>query len=121
MDKNTFVKTIKALHLQYKSDLAFAENMGKCFPSAFEANLIPNNDLLSQQLIEILEHAMFEHEFHDPENPQPSWIEYYCHELEFGEKFYPGCVKDQEDVIDISTPEKLYDFLHQRNQLEGYC
>lgn len=31
--------------------------------------------------------------------------------LDFGKSYYPGCVTENGEDIDISTPEKLYDIL----------
>ena len=39
-------------------------------------------------------------------------ISYWCYELEYGIGYYPGCVTDENgNPIDISTPEKLYDYV----------
>ena len=45
-------------------------------------------------------------------------IEFFCYELDYGKKYEPGIVTDEEgNEIDISTPERLYDFLaDQRNK-----
>ena len=39
-------------------------------------------------------------------------IDYFCWEIDFGESYTDGCVTDEEgNTIDISTPEKLYDYI----------
>lgn len=38
-------------------------------------------------------------------------ISYYIYELDFGKEYVEGSVSDENGNIDISTPEKLYDFL----------
>lgn len=81
MEKELFVKTIEALKKQRNYDIAFGKNMGKCFPNAFEANLLPNNDILSNSIIEILECAM-----DDKKEGYHSWISWFCYETDFGEE-----------------------------------
>lgn len=40
------------------------------------------------------------------------WIDYYIYELDFGAEYTDkSCTYKNGDVIDISTPEALYDFL----------
>lgn len=39
-------------------------------------------------------------------------ITYWLYELDYGRKYYDGCVQETNgSIIDISTPEKLYDIL----------
>lgn len=38
-------------------------------------------------------------------------ISYFIYELDYGKEYQDGCVSDSNGNIDISTPEKLYDFL----------
>lgn len=38
-------------------------------------------------------------------------ISYFIYELDYGKEYQDGCVLDSTGNIDISTPEKLYDFL----------
>ena len=61
-------------------------------------------DLESQDIIIDLLIEMFE----DSECA----ISYWCYELEYGIGYYHGCVTDEKgSPIDISTPEKLYDYV----------
>lgn len=40
------------------------------------------------------------------------WIDYFCWELEYGEKYEPGMVEDGKgEEIKLQTPEDLYDML----------
>lgn len=44
-------------------------------------------------------------------------IEYFCYELNFGRDYNDGDIVDKDgNNIDLSTPEKLYDFL-----VNNYC
>ena len=38
-------------------------------------------------------------------------ISHFIYELDYGREYQEGCVSDKNGNIDISTPEKLYDFL----------
>lgn len=38
-------------------------------------------------------------------------ISYFIYELDYGKDYQEGCLSDENGNIDISTPEKLYEFL----------
>ena len=38
-------------------------------------------------------------------------ISYFIYELDYGKEYKEGCILDNKDFIDISSAEKLYDFL----------
>lgn len=47
-------------------------------------------------------------------------ISYWIYELDYGKKYKAGCVLDENmNEIDLSTPEKLYDYLVQDIESEG--
>ena len=47
-------------------------------------------------------------------------ISYFIYELDYGKKYKAGCVLDENmNEIDLSTPEKLYDYLVQDIGSEG--
>ena len=47
-------------------------------------------------------------------------ISYFIYELEYGEKYKAGCVLDANmNEIDLSTAEKLYDYLIKSLESEG--
>ncbi len=109
MDKNTFIESIEAIKKQEKYDNKVAKYLGKAFPDAFEANLRPNNSFILNQLIKILQ--IENNDFGDSN----SWIDYFCYELDFGKEYKAGMVTDKNDKnIDISTPEKLWEFLNKK-------
>ena len=40
------------------------------------------------------------------------WISYWLYELDYGSEYSDGCITTEDNkIIDLSTPEKLYDFL----------
>jgi hypothetical protein len=110
MTKDLFLFTIEALRLQRKID----ENCSKAFeiilPSAFIDGY--DNSVLVNQLTLILRVQL------DDEG-RDSWINYYIDYLNFGTKYKPGCAKYKNGKnIDLSTPEKLYDFLVKEMELK---
>lgn len=46
-------------------------------------------------------------------------ISYFIYELDYGKKYQEGCISDQSGNIDISTPEKLYDYLMKEYSLKN--
>ena len=47
-------------------------------------------------------------------------ISYWIYELDYGKKYKAGCVLDENmNEIDLSTPEKLYDYLVKSLESEG--
>ena len=47
-------------------------------------------------------------------------ISYFIYELNYGEKYKAGCVLDENmDEIDLSTAEKMYDYLVKSLESEG--
>lgn len=45
-------------------------------------------------------------------NDAYEYIDYFIYELDYGRKYKPGMIKDENDQdIDLSTAEKLYDYL----------
>ena len=39
-------------------------------------------------------------------------ISYFCYDLEFGRKYYPGCITEEDGTeIDLSNAEKLWEYL----------
>jgi hypothetical protein len=113
MNKELFIKAINELQKQIQNDIEFSENLGKAFPDAFPANLMPRN-ILPNILLEILQHEM--NDLTLCEYGQ-SWIEYFCYELDFGKENWRLKVTDKGKEIPMSTAEELYDFL-KHNSLE---
>jgi hypothetical protein len=107
MTKELFVETIKQIQLQQEHDIQVSRHLGKAFPSAFEANLMPDNRLLVSQLIKILETEL--------EDLECKWIEYFMYELNFGRMFKMGMVTDENhEVVDLSDVGKLWEFLNHK-------
>jgi len=110
MTRELFIESLKALENQYKYDEEVGKNLGKIFPNAFEANLLPNNHFVTNALIKVLQ----------VENNDlklckygQSWIEYFCFELDFGRAYKKGMIIDKEKYIDFSDSGKVWDYLNK--------
>lgn len=103
INKKLFIETINTLEKQFKKDHLFSEHMGMAFPNAFEANLLPDNNIIISQIIKLLE---------DLTNDNDEWIQYFIWELDFGKEYKDGCVNYKDGTnIDLSSSEKLWEFL----------
>lgn len=52
-------------------------------------------------------------------NDEGNWISYWMFERDFGRDWHDGCVTNSDGTdIDLSTVQKLYDFLVQNMQTE---
>ena len=111
MDKQLFIEAIEAIKQQCELDNEVSEHLGKAFPNAFEANLLPQNHFLQNVLLKILQTEM-----NDLENVEcgASWIEYFCWELNFGAENYRLKVYSKGGEVPMSTAADLYDFLNNR-------
>ena len=47
------------------------------------------------------------------------YISYFIYELDYGKEYREDCVSDKNGNIDISTPEKLYDYLMKEYSLKN--
>ena len=97
MTKQVFVDTINAIKEYHKKidniQTVLEEN---CEDSIFWPPSLENT--LINVLIETF-------------NDEEDMIGYYIYELEFGEKWEPGRIKDNDKDIKMQTPEDLYDYL----------
>lgn len=116
MNKNIYMS--KELFLEVMSSIKQqAEIDNKC-SEAFQTILSNdhvtsyNNSLLLNMLIKLLKIYC-----NDYEDSDKSWIEYFIWELDFGKKYKEGWVVKENNInIDMSTEEKLYDFLKNRRK-----
>ena len=111
MDKQLFIEAIDAIQKQVELDIEVSKHLGKVFPYAFEANLLPKNHFLQNALLRVLQFEM-----NDLENVEcgTSWIEYFCWELNFGSENYRLKVYSHGNEVPMSTAADLYDFLNNR-------
>lgn len=98
MTKELFVEVIN----QIKEIHKFEDNLSEAFGSIV---IIPTGESL---LIKLLEEDAKCSKY-----SSGSDIEYFIYELEFGTKYEPGMVLDGNEEVDLSTAEKLYDYLYK--------
>ena len=109
MNKELFIEAIDAIQKQVALDIEVSKHLGKAFPDAFEANLLPKNHFLQNALLHVLQVEM--NDLQLCEHGQ-SWIEYYCYELDFGRENWRLKAHDEnKKEIPLSNPEQLYNLL----------
>ena len=112
MTKEKFVSII--------NELEAGENLQKKVASAVrQYNNLVHNDypepfglVISHDFLvmDLLEEIM--------ENKEAKDISYFCIELDYGKKYYPGCVTDENgNDIDLSSAEKLWDLLANKGEI----
>lgn len=106
MTKELFVDSINAIQKQIELNIEVSKHLGKAFPDAFEANLLPRNYIIQDALIHVLQVEM------NDTNPLYSWINYFCYELDFGIKNDQLNVHQNGVEIKMSNAGELYDFLN---------
>lgn len=107
--KETFVKTIN--FLKEREDKM--EEINKLFTEEFEDSIFYPYFKHDKMIVELLSEIM---------DDQGEWIEYYLYENDYGHDLEPDSVSEPDGTpIDITAPEKLYDFLvkeHKRRVVE---
>jgi hypothetical protein len=111
MNKELFIESIEAIKKQLQLDIEVSKNLGKAFPCALEANLLPQNHFLQNALLHVLQVEM--NDLQLCEHGQ-SWIEYFLWELNFGEENYRLKVTDNGKNIPMTSASELYDYLINR-------
>jgi hypothetical protein len=108
MKKQLFVETIEAIQKQFEFDVEVSKHLGNAFPDAFQANLLPKNDILMNALIKVLQVEMNDLEV--CEHGQ-GWIEYFLWELDFGRENHRLKVTQDGKDVKMSNASELYEFL----------
>lgn len=111
MVKELFIECINAINKQFEKDREIAECLGKAFPNAHTANLLPDNDALQSALIKVLQVATGDSQ------GEGSWIEHFICELDFGRENYRLGVYDVDGTeIPMNNAGELYDFLMKEKE-----
>ena len=111
MNKELFIEAIEAIQKQVQLDIEISKHLGKAFPDAFEANLLPKNHFLQNALLHILQVEMNDLQLCELGQ---SWIEYFLWELNFGEENYRLKAAENGNNIPMSNASELYDYLISR-------
>ena len=101
--KELFIETINEIEKQHRHDSKCSEAFRVILPNDYISNYA--NHWLQNQLVKVLQIAM-------NDNYKHSWIEYYMWELDFGSKYYKGCVKIQGKDFELKTASDLWDLLN---------
>jgi len=109
MQKDLFIQTINAMKAQAEYDNAFCEHMGKAFPDAFTANLLPNNRELTTALLRILKSQM---------NDTGDMIEYFMYEKEYGTNPDYNAFEKDGSVIPLNDAGELWEYLEREKKGE---
>lgn len=109
-DKTEFVSIPKSRFVTMLNDIKNVNKMGEELDRIFAAYGRGNfcsgfafcDDLMIGHVVELL----------DCMTNTDDWVSYWVEVLECGQRWNSDCVIDEQDnSVDISTPEKLYDFL----------
>lgn len=100
MKKEVFVKIINGIKAQREHDREISTKLKDIFIDF-------DGWYDTDKVIAQIEDALKE-EFNDKND----WISYFIYDLDFGDSYSEGDVTEKDGtIIDISTVEKLYDFL----------
>lgn len=102
-DKSLFIEIISEIQKQFEYDEKCCNALKIVFPSNHISKY--NNDILVNVLLKILKI-----QFND--NQDNSILEYFIFDLDFGKKYYEGCISDNEGKsIILNNTSNLYDYL----------
>ena len=100
MDKQLFIETMNQIKELTQEQEKF-NTMLQSIDSEFGGGFIHHKSIsILVNLLKILMEDNYEN------------IEYYIWELDFGNKYYDGCITTEDgQIIRMSTPEELYDMI----------
>ncbi len=99
ISKETFINTIN--FLKERNDKI--EEINNLFTEEFEDSVFYPYFKYERTVVNLLTEVM---------RDEGEWIEYYLYECNYGEDIEPDSVQEADGTpIDITTPEKLYNFL----------
>ncbi len=101
--KELFISSIEEMKKQYEHDRKCSEAFKVILPHDYVSSY--DNHILTNQLIGILQEAT-------NDNHSESWIEYYMHELNFGELWQTFKVTVKGKDFKLQTPDDLWELLN---------
>lgn len=109
MTKEIFIDAINALREQHDVDVAISESLSSAFASFVGTY---DNQRLAEQVFKLLRIGLGLPLECGPEYPILDDIDYFCHEIDFGRKWKPGCALDASGKeLYLRTPEELWEVL----------
>ena len=104
LTKKVFCDTIEFM----KQRTSSIEELNKLFSKEFEDSCFYPYFKWEAQMRKVLSDSMCD---------RGDWVNYYCWELDFGEKWEPGTVTEKDGTdIPMKTSEELYNFLLKEYQ-----
>ena len=104
LSKKMFVRTINFLEERDKQ----MDKINELFTKEFEDSIFYPYFKHEKMIVDILMEVM---------DDQGEWIEYYLYENDYGHDLKPDSVQEADGTpINITTPEKLYDFLVKEHE-----
>jgi len=97
--KDNFIRFISAIKTQHERDVKFSDAMKEAF---IDFQGWYNNE----EVLSVIEEYLI-----DIFNDKGEWIPYFIYDLDFGKEWTKDCCSSDGKSIDISTVDKLYDFL----------
>ncbi len=104
MKKQIFIDAINAIKEQYRLNEEVATHLSKAFPNVHQANLLPDNHLLTNTILTVLAETYGQ----GNEKSTLELIEYFCYEVNFGESYDKGNLLVNGKEIELKSPEDLY-------------
>lgn len=101
--RELFIETINEIEKQHRHDYKCSEAFKVILPNDYTSNYA--NHWLHNQLVKVLKTAM-------NDNHQHSWIEYYIWEIDFGLKYFKGCVQIHGKDFELKTASDLWVLLN---------
>lgn len=115
ISKDLFIKMIDYIKKLNESGEKLGEAFSTFEPECKDMNFIFNG--VTSNLIEFLSEAMGVKDWSTNGVNYGNDIEYFIYDLEFGTKWTPDSILDENgNPIDISTTEKLYDYIIKENK-----
>lgn len=131
LTKERFVKCIDALKRQSDLDRINSEHIQAIYDSESISAIYPN-DIIITALVDLLSDLLQDYSI---DKYTGNWLEWWLYECDYGREFKLGSANYEDGTeIDLSTPEKLFDFLvsnkdaddsiefgaGDKNKLQGY-
>jgi hypothetical protein len=110
MKREIFIEAIEAVEKQIRENVKVGKSLAAAFPNARTADLMPDNHLLGNVLIKILQAEMNDN---DVCQYGLSWIEWFCFETNFGnESWRLKAYNKDKSIIPMDNAGELYDYLN---------
>lgn len=100
MNKELFIESIESIKQQLEYDKKCNDAFGIILPNDYISGY--DNHLVIEQLIKVLRYETLD---------DNDWIGHFIWELDFGSKWYDGCITDNGKNIKMKTTEDLWEML----------